>query len=87
MKEKLPKIITLNPVVPLFDIRLESEKLNPNDAEVVHVIHISGSIFWVIWELAKFEFGRYAEISWKYISLKVQCLKTNLRLRSARVTS
>jgi len=39
---KLPRITGLDPAGPLFSIRPEVERLNPNDAEVVAVVHTDG---------------------------------------------
>ncbi|XP_063921248.1 phospholipase A1-like [Zophobas morio] len=44
LKEKLPRIIAPDPAGPLFNIRPESDRLNPNDAQVVHVIHTNGGV-------------------------------------------
>ncbi|XP_044265372.1 uncharacterized protein LOC123011801 [Tribolium madens] len=42
---KLPRIIALDPAGPLFISRPDEERLNKNDAEVVHVIHTDGGTF------------------------------------------
>ena len=44
LNEKLPKIIAPDPAGPLFNLRPESDRLNPNDAQVVHVIHTNGGV-------------------------------------------
>lgn len=43
--QKLPRIVALDPAGPLFTQRPEDKRLNPNDAEVVHVIHTDGDAF------------------------------------------
>ena len=45
VKEKLPRIIALDPAGPLFENRPEGERLSPKDAVVVHVIHTNGGAF------------------------------------------
>ena len=45
LNKKLPKIIAPDPAGPLFNLRPESDRLNPSDAQVVHVIHTNGSVF------------------------------------------
>lgn len=42
---KLPRIIALDPAGPLFTTRPEHERLNPNDADVVEVVHTDGGTF------------------------------------------
>ncbi|XP_063918830.1 pancreatic triacylglycerol lipase-like [Zophobas morio] len=43
--EQLPRIIALDPAGPAFTNRPEDERLNKNDAKVVHVIHTNGGTF------------------------------------------
>lgn len=43
--KKLHRIVALDPAGPLFVSRPEEERLNKNDAEVVHVIHTDGGTF------------------------------------------
>ncbi|RZC42502.1 phospholipase A1 2, partial [Asbolus verrucosus] len=43
--KRLPRIVALDPAGPLFINRPEDERLNKNDAEVVHVIHTNGGTF------------------------------------------
>ncbi|XP_076268162.1 phospholipase A1 2-like isoform X1 [Rhynchophorus ferrugineus] len=42
--ELLPRIIALDPAGPLFSIRPAHERLNPNDAAIVEVIHTDGGV-------------------------------------------
>ncbi|KAJ3648993.1 hypothetical protein Zmor_020757 [Zophobas morio] len=42
---KLPRLIALDPAGPWFTTRPEEERLNKDDAEVVHVIHTDGGTF------------------------------------------
>ncbi|XP_063921249.1 pancreatic triacylglycerol lipase-like [Zophobas morio] len=56
LKEKLPRIIALDPAGPLFNIRPENERLNPNDAQVVHVIHTNGGVFGFLRECGTIDF-------------------------------
>lgn len=44
--QKIPKIIALDPAGPLFEhFRHENERLNPNDARAVQVVHTDGGTF------------------------------------------
>lgn len=40
--EKVPRIVGLDPAGPAFFNRPEEERLNKNDAKIVHVIHTDG---------------------------------------------
>lgn len=44
-KEKLPRIIGLDPAGPFFSTRPSHERLNKTDADVVHIIHTDGGTF------------------------------------------
>jgi pimeloyl-ACP methyl ester carboxylesterase len=43
--KKLARIVALDPAGPLFINRPENERLNKDDAEIVHVIHTNGGTF------------------------------------------